>query len=88
VCLGSCCLPCPGSGVRRLHDSWWPGVAGCGPRAGGCITYQFRFVAGAAPSLAIPIDTAIAFEPRPVVVGWVRRTEPLALCGRGAACPG
>jgi membrane-associated phospholipid phosphatase len=56
--------------------------------AGGCITYQFQFVTGAAPSLAIPIDTAIAFEPRPVLVGWVRRTEHLALCGRGAACPG
>jgi hypothetical protein len=31
--------------------------------AGGCVTYQFSFVTGAAPSLAIPIDTAIGFEP-------------------------
>ena len=55
---------------------------------GGCITYRFRFVAGAAPSLAIPIDTAIAFEPRSVLVGHVQRKEDLALCGRGARCSG
>jgi hypothetical protein len=36
--------------------------------AGGCVTYQFSFIAGAAPSLAIPLDTAIAFEPRSVLV--------------------
>ena len=56
--------------------------------AGGCVTYQFSFVSGAAPSLGIPIDTAVAFEPRSVLVGYVQRTEDLALCGRGAACPG
>jgi membrane-associated phospholipid phosphatase len=55
--------------------------------AGGCVTYQFSFVAGAAPSLGIPIDTAIAFEPRSVLVEYVQRTEDLALCGRGAPCP-
>jgi tRNA A-37 threonylcarbamoyl transferase component Bud32/membrane-associated phospholipid phosphatase len=56
--------------------------------AGGCITYQFSFAAGAAPSLAIFVDEAIAFEPRSVLVEYIRRTEGLALCGRGAACPG
>jgi membrane-associated phospholipid phosphatase len=56
--------------------------------AGGCITYQFSFITGAAPTLAIPIDTAIAFEPRSVLVGYIQRTEDLALCGRGAQCPG
>jgi hypothetical protein len=56
--------------------------------AGGCVTYQFSFVTGAAPTLAIPVDTAIAFEPRSVLVGYVERTEDLALCGRGAPCPG
>jgi len=56
--------------------------------AGGCVTYQFSFIAGAAPSLAIPLDTAIAFEPRSVLVRHVERTEDLALCGRGARCPG
>ena len=55
---------------------------------GGCVTYQYSFVAGAAPSLAIPLDTAIAFEPRSVLVGHVQRQEDLALCGRGARCPG
>jgi len=54
--------------------------------AGGCVTYQFSFAPGAAPLLAIPLDSAVAFEPRSVLVRWVRRTEGLALCGRGAAC--
>lgn len=45
--------------------------------AGGCVTYQFSFVTGAAPSLAIPIDTAIGFEPRATLVVSVRRTEDL-----------
>jgi hypothetical protein len=56
--------------------------------AGGCITYQFSFAAGAAPSLAIFVDQAVAFEPRSVLVDYIRRSEGLALCGRGAACPG
>jgi membrane-associated phospholipid phosphatase len=56
--------------------------------AGGCVTYQFSFVSGAAPSLGIPIDAAVAFEPRSVLVGYVQRTENLALCGRGAPCRG
>jgi membrane-associated phospholipid phosphatase len=56
--------------------------------AGGCISYQFSFAAGAAPSLAIFVDQAVAFEPRSVLVDYIRRSEGLALCGRGAACPG
>ena len=56
--------------------------------AGGCISYQFSFAPGAAPTLGIPVDTAIAFEPRSTLVSHVRQTEGLALCGRGAACPG
>jgi hypothetical protein len=55
---------------------------------GGCITYRFSFAPGAVPSLAIPIDTAIAFQPRSTLVSYVWQTEGLALCGRGAACPG
>ncbi|MGN6795258.1 MAG: phosphatase PAP2 family protein [Streptosporangiaceae bacterium] len=55
--------------------------------AGGCVTYQFSFVAGAAPLLAIPLDIAINFEPRSELVRFVRRTEGLELCGRGAQCP-
>ncbi|HEV8221071.1 MAG TPA: hypothetical protein VGQ05_12445, partial [Streptosporangiaceae bacterium] len=53
---------------------------------GGCVTYQFSFVPGAASLLAIPVDTAVAFEPRADLVRHVRRTEGLALCGLGAAC--
>ena len=53
---------------------------------GGCVTYQFSFVPGAAPLLGIPVDTAVAFEPRSDLTGYVRKTEGLALCGRGAAC--
>jgi membrane-associated phospholipid phosphatase len=54
---------------------------------GGCVTYQFSFIRGAASTLAIPVDTAIAFEPRSSLVGYVERTEDLALCGRDAPCP-
>jgi len=53
---------------------------------GGCIAYQFSFAPGEAPPLAIPVDTAIAFEARSDLVGYVERTEHLALCGRGSAC--
>jgi len=56
--------------------------------AGGCVTYQFSFVAGAAPSLGIPIDTAVTFERRSMLAGYVQRTEDLALCGLGAPCRG
>ena len=55
--------------------------------AGGCVTYQFSFVPGAAPLLAIPVDTAVAFDRRSGLVAYVRRTEGLALCGLGAVCP-
>jgi membrane-associated phospholipid phosphatase len=53
---------------------------------GGCITYQFNFVPGAAPVLAIPVDSAVAFETRSDLTGYVRSTENLALCGRGVVC--
>jgi hypothetical protein len=49
---------------------------------GGCVTYQFSFVPGAAPLLAIPV----AFEPRADLVRHVRRTVGVALCGREAPC--
>ena len=55
---------------------------------GGCATYQFAFARGASPVLAAAVGSAVAFVPRSVLVGYVRRTEGLALCGRGAACPG
>ena len=55
---------------------------------GGCATYQFVLAPGASPVVTTAVDSAVAFMPRSVLVGYVRRTEGLALCGRGAACPG
>jgi hypothetical protein len=55
---------------------------------GGCATYQFRFARGASPALAAAVASALAFVPRSDLIGYVRRTAGLALCGRGAACPG
>jgi len=55
---------------------------------GGCATYQFVLAPGASPALATTVDSAVAFMPRSELVGYVRRTEGLALCGRGAACRG
>ena len=54
---------------------------------GGCATYQFVLAPGTSPAVTTTADTAVAFMPRSVLVGYVRRTEGLALCGRGAACP-
>ena len=54
---------------------------------GGCVTYRFSFAPGASPVLAGAADSALSFQPRPALVDFVRRTEGLALCGRGAACP-
>ena len=55
---------------------------------GGCVTYQFNFVSGASPLLASVAHGAVGFMPRALLVDHVRSTEGLALCGRGAACPG
>jgi hypothetical protein len=55
---------------------------------GGCATYQFFFAPGASPVLAATVASAVAFMPRSELVSYVQRTENLALCGRGAACPG
>jgi hypothetical protein len=56
--------------------------------AGGCVTYQFTFAPGTSPLLAIPIDSAVAFMHRARLVDYVKTTEGLSLCGRGAPCPG
>ncbi len=55
---------------------------------GGCVTYRFSFAPGASPVLAGAADSALSFQPRSALVAFVRRSEGLALCGRGAACPG
>jgi membrane-associated phospholipid phosphatase len=55
---------------------------------GGCATYRFNFAAGKSPLLAIPVDSAVSFIPRAKLVEYIKSTEGLALCGRGAPCPG
>jgi hypothetical protein len=55
---------------------------------GGCVSYQLDFAPGASPLLAIGARGAVAFMPRVTLVDYVRDKESLALCGRGAACPG
>ena len=54
---------------------------------GGCVTYQFSFAHGTSPALAGAADSAPAFQSRSTLVNYVRHTEGLMLCGRGAACP-
>jgi membrane-associated phospholipid phosphatase len=55
---------------------------------GGCVTYDVRFKPGASPVLAVAVDSALAFRPRSTLIDYIRHTEGLALCGRGAPCPG
>jgi membrane-associated phospholipid phosphatase len=50
---------------------------------GGCVSYQFNVTDGGSS-----LRGAIGFMPRAALVNHVRNTEGLALCGRGAACPG
>jgi hypothetical protein len=85
-------IPSEQPGMRRFERplSLVPGYSGVRYYVfpGGCATYQFLFAPGASPVLAAAVDIAVAFMPRSELVGYVRRTEGLALCGRGAACPG
>ncbi len=55
---------------------------------GGCVSYRFSCQPGASPLLAIPVSGAVGLVPRSRLVEHVRSSEGLALCGRGAACPG
>ena len=55
---------------------------------GGCVTYRFSFTPGTSPVLSDTVGSALSFQPRSTLVDFVRRTEGLALCGRGATCPG
>jgi tRNA A-37 threonylcarbamoyl transferase component Bud32/membrane-associated phospholipid phosphatase len=55
---------------------------------GGCATYRFSFAPGASPTLADAAASALSFQPRSALVNFIQRSEGLALCGRGAACPG
>jgi hypothetical protein len=55
---------------------------------GGCATYRFDFAPGASQILATAVDSGVGFMPRARLVKYVRDQEGLALCGRGASCPG
>ena len=51
---------------------------------GGCITYRYRFQAGATSDLSLEVDQALSFTPRAAVVAAVEREVSLSLCGVGA----
>jgi tRNA A-37 threonylcarbamoyl transferase component Bud32 len=85
-------IPSDRPGMRRFEH-----VASLTPRfsglrfytfPGGCASYRFSFAPGASPVLADAAGSALSFQPRPALVGFIQRTEGLALCGRGAPCPG
>jgi len=79
-------------GKRRFDRAARPGDQFAGLRfytfPGGCVSYQLDFAPGASPLLAAGVRRAVAFMPRATLVSYVRDKESLALCGRGAACPG
>jgi tRNA A-37 threonylcarbamoyl transferase component Bud32 len=60
---------------------------------GGCVTYEFDLelsgrTGGVGPgALLFAADSALAFQPRSLLVDDVRRRTGLALCGAGAECP-
>lgn len=51
---------------------------------GGCVTYRFRFMPGAATTLALEVDEALSFRPRAPLVDLVRKEFGETLCGAGA----
>jgi len=54
----------------------------------GRVSYRFNFADGGSTLLASQASGAVGFMPRARLVSHVQNTEGLALCGRGAACPG
>jgi hypothetical protein len=85
-------VPSDQPGTRRLDGPAARGTRFTGLRVytfpGGCATYRFDFAPGASPLLAIGVHSAVDFMPRAVLVKYVKDKEGLALCGRGAPCPG
>ena len=85
-------IPSSQPGMRRFErpPSLVPGYSDVRYNVfpGGCVTYRFVLAPGASPVLATAVGSAVAFIPRSELAGYVRRTEGLALCGRGAGCPG
>jgi tRNA A-37 threonylcarbamoyl transferase component Bud32 len=84
-------IPSDLPGTRRFEHPLSPSPRFTGLRfytfPGGCVTYRFSFAPGASPVLAVAAGSALSFQRRPALVDFVQRTEGLALCGRGAACP-
>jgi hypothetical protein len=84
-------IPSDQPGTRRFERPLSPRPQFTGLRfylfPGGCVTYRFTFTPGASPLLAIPAGSAAAFTPRATLVEYIKNTEDLALCGRGAPCP-
>ncbi|HEY7430928.1 MAG TPA: phosphatase PAP2 family protein [Streptosporangiaceae bacterium] len=85
-------VPSDQPGARRLDGPAAGGTRFTASRIytfpGGCATYRFDFVPGASSLLAIGVHSAVDFMPRATLVKYVRDKEGLALCGRGAPCPG
>lgn len=51
---------------------------------GGCVTYRYRFQAGASSTLSLEADEALGFFPRVALVREVREFLGQTLCGSGA----
>lgn len=51
---------------------------------GGCVTYRYRFAAGASSTLALEADQAVTFGPRAALVERVDDEFGLTLCGASA----
>jgi hypothetical protein len=85
-------VPSDEPGTRRFDRAVRPGDQFASLRyytfPGGCVSYQLDFAPGASPLLAVGVRSGVAFMPRVTLVNYVRDKESLALCGRGAACPG
>jgi hypothetical protein len=81
-----------GQGTQRFDSQPTVGARFTGLRIytfpGGCASYRFGFAPGASPLLIPAVDGLVAFVPRVRLVNYVRAKEGLALCGRGASCPG
>jgi hypothetical protein len=55
---------------------------------GGCVTYDFDIEGQAVAALVFDADSALAFQPRTVLVEKVKEDSGLRLCGAGVSCPG
>jgi membrane-associated phospholipid phosphatase len=84
--------PSDRAGTRRFDVPPAGGARFTGLRVytfpGGCVSYRFDFAPGASQIFATVVDSGVGFMARAVLVRYVRDQEGLALCGRGASCPG